>query len=324
MDAVFRPRKSYLYQSAGGLAAFLLWAAAGMSIAYFDPGVKHRLLAMALIAGIPMTMAILSAFLLAIAWTEELQFSGDRLIHRFLNRQREFLLSESTRAQWRTTRTSGKLILRSGSEKLSIDFDTYEPDARESIIRQVREKLAPEAQEGWDYFEQRQSKLERRRTGTKPGPGEILISRRRYDRMLMPALVVTSILGAILWRLTGKSALFVVPQLAVLAGWALLRFATPTQGLVTPKITLAKDPAVVRYPPYFVPWSAAVLVGLFICLAFHRRLSYPVATFIALASLFYGPFIYETIRLQKRRSQYSREAAEKSRAEAVADPWPLD
>ena len=149
-------------------------------------------------------------------------------------------------------------VLRGGSTRLSIEFGAYEAEDSARIVHHLRSVLRREIQKGWNLFAYKTALFQRKSVSMKPGPDEILIRRERWDRYLVPSLVMASLAGIGAWRIAGQSGFLAAP-IVPLVGWVLLRFTTPAGGLITKKLSLSADPDTVRFLGCLVVWW---LVGI--------------------------------------------------------------
>lgn len=171
--------------------------------------------------------------------------------------------------------TNRGLVLRSGSERITIHFVHYEDEECERIIAHVRSILRPEVQTDWNLFVYKAAIIKERAARTKPEPGEILIQRRRCDRVLLPSLVVMSLVGVVTWRYTGRPYVLFAP-LIPLAAWALVRTVTPAKGMIISRPTSGDY----RFVWFMLLWLLIALTGLRLIGKFQSRLTHPSTVLI--------------------------------------------
>ncbi len=325
MDETFRVRRSVRKQGWICLAAFLGWAALGAAVAWHEPGVKGRAALAAAVVAFPLAMAGLSGWLILYYRRAALTIRGDRVVAHGVGKMQEVDLARVAGARWRLGLNEGNLVLTDGRAKVSIEFGSYEDAERDRMVRHFRSSLAPGVQEGWNLFAYRITDGRPRPARTVPGPGEILIRRDRWDRLLLPMVAAATLAGVAAWRMTGLPGLLALPALPV-ALWLLLRYSTPAEGMVARKLSTPEDPETARFFGFLLLWGVAGVGGLATLEAWWGRLSHPTATLALLGVAWFGGLLYEGGKVDRRQARRARELADlaaKARGEAKAggDPW---
>jgi hypothetical protein len=323
VDATFRPRTYHRNFGLGCVLGFLAWGALGMFGALTDPEIRHRLAAIAVMAGIPLLMAGMSAWVLVAYWRAELTIQGTRLVNRGIFRSSEISLLDVTEARWRTRSAGGSVVLRNESARLSVEFGYYEADESFGIVHHLRSVLRPDVQTGWNLFAYKTALLEPRSGRTKPGPDEVLLRRDRWDRYLVPSLVMVSLAGVAAWRIAGES-LFLAAPLFPLVGWALIRATTPADGMVVKKLSSLANPDTARILGFLLVWFLVGVGGVIVHEVFRPRLTHADAVMIVGGAIWSVILLFEAGLQDRRQARSDREAADlaaKARGEAGADPW---
>jgi hypothetical protein len=114
-------------------------------------------------------------------------------------------------------------------------LDSYSPSDQLQMIRLLHELVPVEKQVGWPVFCHTVAiRLRERQSGADAqalSPGQISIHRNRYDRFFAVAVPLSVVLVTAFWWTTGLNNLAPVP-IFLIAMWLLLRYSTPTGGLV--------------------------------------------------------------------------------------------
>lgn len=316
MDATFRVWR--LYRSLGlvFLPLFLPWALLAFWMALTDPDVRGNRAALAAFnGGVPLFMAGLSLWTLADYWRRELTIRGDRIILRGVIRRREIDLRDVTEARWRLKPVGGSLVLRSGSVRIAIHFEDYEPEERAPLVRSLRSAVPREVQAGWDLFEYGYGYLRPRPVPFKPGPDEILLRRGRWTRIFVPALLVGGLIGVVDWWCTGEWLFAAGPIVGVGLYWVLMRATTPAEGMVVERLEALHTPETNRFMRFLLIWHAVFFAGGLVLDKFRSRLSYPNAAMIFWGLVWLGVIMVEA-RYRVRREQEAAGLAAKARREA--------
>ncbi len=320
MDVTFRRRRTELCGCLCGIVLFSAGAAFSISTALTDPRIKNRLSSVAFPGGVLLVMAALSIWVVLEILRSRLTIQGERVVLEGVLRRREINLAEVTEARWYSPVC--RLMLRSESERVFIRFDHYEKEANEQIIDHIRAMLRPEIQTGWNLFAYKRAKFKDRLLRRKAGPGEILIRRSRYDRLLAPFLLLTILVGVATWWILGTPG-GLGGSLIVLLMWGMMRFSVPADGEIAEAITLPTGSDTRRSDFFLVLWVVAG-IAVFCGYRFFGAWVGRSDVFIVIQVFCVLGLMFECHRLERERSQKDQEAADlfaKERGEAVVDPW---
>jgi hypothetical protein len=326
VDATFRLRRYCRNLGLGCALGFLAWAALAVFMALTAPEIRYRLAAIAVMGGIPLFMAGMSVWVLVAYWRAALTIQGTRVVTRGIFRSREISLLEVTEARWRTESAGGSVVLRNESARLSVEFGYYEADESSGIVHHLRSVLRPDVQTGWNLFAYKTALLEPRSARMKPGPDEVLLRRDRWDRYLVPSLVMASFAGIAAWRIAGES-LFLAGPLFPLVGWALIRATTPADGMVAKKLSTLANPDTARILGFLLVWFLVGVAGVIVHEVFRPGLAHPDAFMIVGGAMWLVILLFEAGLQDRRQACRDREAADlaaKARGEAGADPSQTD
>jgi hypothetical protein len=325
VDATFRLRRSYRNQGFGLLAFFLSWFVLIVFTIGTDQKIPNRLAMVAGLGAVPLFMAGLSVFILAAYWREELTIRGDRVTFRGVLRDKAIDLGEVTKARWWTATSAegGSLVLRTESTRFVISLNNYEAEEQERIVNHLRSVLPAEIQVGWNLFAYRAEQRAVQAAKTKPGPDEVLVSRDRWDRFLLPSLAALSLVVVAAWRLTGELRYLASP-LVLLVFWAILRFMTPAKGMISQKLSASRNPEFGGFAWFCLFWGLVAAGGLMINEHFRPRMERLDAILVVGCVVWFGVLIFEAHRFDRprvRREQEAADLAAKARGETTADPW---
>ncbi len=152
-------------------------------------------------------------------------------------------------------------MLLDGSARIAIYFENYEIEERAIIVEHLRATLSLAVQTGWNLFAYKTALLEPRSVRMKPGPSEILFRRQRWDRYLVPSLVVAALGGIVAWRILGQPGFLAAP-LFPLAAWALMRAITPAEGMIAKKLSSMITSDTDRFLPFLLLWFVVAIAGV--------------------------------------------------------------
>ena len=327
MHATFRMRRYYRNLGIAGALGFATWGALGLWVALTDPKVTHPIAAAALMGGLPAVMTGTSLWMLAAYRRQELTVREGRVAFCGVIRRVEFDMRDVDEARWLSRPVGGSLALRAGPSRLSLVFSLYEINDRARLVDLLRSALRPDVQAGWDLFAYRTAAHRRRPASLKPGEGEVLLSRGRWDRYFATMLVIACPAGLILWWNTGRWRLAVGPLACPLFLWAVIRAFTPAEGMVTKRVSIHRSPNTARFFWFSLLWLAVGVAGIVAFDAFRSRLTHPVAVMVTGGVVWIGVLLVEAglhDRRQAHRDQEAASLAAKARGAGSAGHWPID
>ena len=156
--------------------------------------------------------------------------------------RKEIDLSSAKQIRWGLSQ-GGSITLKSLKKKILINLDYYELNDRLWLIRYFQSALPEESQHHWDLFCYRIAIPLRDYKPDEipsPEPGEILITRQRYDRFFIPLIIVAGISGAIAaWY--SQSPRFLIAPIPFMMLWYFLSHKMPKQGFVDRRISADKE-----------------------------------------------------------------------------------
>jgi hypothetical protein len=238
-ERVFRIRKGYRLLGITGLlvsVAILVMGVVGM---WRELPPDRRLLGIAVVVVGWGFFCALSIWILLAYWRETLTLRASRVIQQGVIASRECDLAEVHDLRWAPTSKGGRVVLRTPRTKIGIWLENFEIEDRLSIIEYLRRYVPKDVQHGWERFCYLTALPLRKRKNFDADqelePGQVRLTRRRWDWYFVPAIVVFAGLGVLLYLLLDQPRLLAAP-LAPAAFWLLMRFTTPKQGLVSERI----------------------------------------------------------------------------------------
>lgn len=318
----FHLRRFYRTTGVAGTLGFLAWSIMGLCLALLDPDIPNRLAAVAMFGGIPLLMAGGMLWVLVAYYRHGLIIDGGRVAVRGVVRRREVDLWGVTEARWRIWPDGGSLVLRDDRARIVIDLDYYEAEERERIVGTMRSVLRPDVQVGWNLFAYKIEFREPRPARTEPGPGEIVLNCRRWNRIFVPSFVVMTLAGVIAWWSTGEPRGFMILPL-LLVFWAFLRYQTPAEGTVVKKVSATTDPEGARFLRFLLLWFLVCVAALLALDHIRDRMAHPDVVLILVGVFLVGGLLLRAHREDARRARRDREAADLAaiaRGEADATP----
>jgi hypothetical protein len=309
LNATIRPKRFYLYLGLGGVIGYPAWAVIGIWIALTEPGVSHRGILLAIMGGIPLAFAALSAWILAAYCRERLTIQGNRITIQGIFRRVEFDLRDVTEARWRLWPEGGSVVLKTAATRVSIDFGTFEREEIRWMIDHLRSVIVPDIQTNWNPFDDKIAARLRRPKPTEPGPHEVLLRRDHWDGYLAPVVMAASLLVFVTWWITGELSFLAAPVIPLL-GWLGLRIATPAEGMIAPKPSFSKSTEQYRLIAFLLIWGIVGFVALKMFEIFHAQVGHPRIVLAFGMIVWVSVVLYEVFRSDRRRSQRNRIAAE--------------
>lgn len=171
-----------------------------------------------------------SVMLLLPYYRESLFVNDGTIIQTGIFRRREIALADIISVRWRIVPVGGSVVLCSSADKIKVTFDNFEREQRRWLIRLLRLSLPQSIQQDWERFCLRHAlPLLKHGTDAPLQPGEILFTRRRWDRFFVVTTVVLVVLGIVCAWLLQSLPLLAFPLVSLLL-WPLMRFSTPAKG----------------------------------------------------------------------------------------------
>jgi len=172
----------------------------------------------------------------------------------------ELELSNITQAHWKLI-SHGALSLETPTEKGTFGLINLTREERLWLIQYFRNRLPESIQQNWDLFclkialPLRKPKPEVIRN---PGPDEILVTRKRYDRIGIP-LTIISIISSVLTAWYFHYPKYLAFPVILILFWMLLRYSVPKEGMVLSRISADKEYMQTLF--FLAWWSGAGLIG---------------------------------------------------------------
>jgi hypothetical protein len=322
MTETFRLRKGVKYQGMAFAAIFLCIMAGYSSIFFLEDPAKHGFEgehAVAVVGGMGLVvfgfMLLLSLYMWAAYYVERLSFDGTLITVRSIFQNRQFDLCELERLEWRISPLAGSVRFRVSGRNARLDFHGYEKSDRLRIIRYLRDFVPTELQEGWPLF------CDKVALPLRDGKPSIVrheptaklhtITRRRYDRLLVPSLFLAAALATVLWLWLNFWQFFLVLPLVVVGFWLLLRFSVPREGRDQVQLTSTSGGI-----GMIVGWGLLSITPLFMAglqlLGIEREMACLIV-FVPLC-LALPPMFYWLYKGEKQRRRADEEAAKVAEA----------
>ncbi|WP_145457251.1 hypothetical protein [Gimesia panareensis] len=214
---------------------------------------------------------------------------------------------------------AGIIKLKTLTEKSTIYLDNFVFEDRLWIVEHLRNQIPESIQEGWDLFCHRIAMPLRQydpHALPVPDQDEILLTRKRWDRLLLPCILLTAVVGVIAAWKFGLPRLLTAPVLPTVL-WLSLRFATPRQGMVAQNLNAnPKQKSQLAFYGWFL------LVSLFL-LYLSRFVNFPwldKSTFSSCVSLIAMCIVFwKSYQFGKAIEQKHREASKTSVQEWEAE-----
>ncbi len=261
--------------------------------------------------------AVACFWYLLVCWKSRLIVEGDRVTKIGVIGTKDLVLGDVVEVRWRTWPQGGSLVLKSFGTRMTIDFNEYTTDQRDRLVRHFRDRLGRSSQVGWELFAFRITSGETKER--VPEEGDVVVTRRRWDRLFLWMIPLFLATGALLAWQSGHWGMIVIPFVPLTLLWTVSRITTPARGLIAPR--LSKE----EWPPGILRMWVGIVLFLPIMLAikwlFPERGSQDTAVRVA-AVLISIYFFIESIVIDR---WVRRRTVEKARAAAIArgeDPEP--
>jgi hypothetical protein len=214
-----------------------------------------------------------------------------------------------TDARWRTIPRGGSALLRTPTKRVSIEFGTFEREAIDSIIDHLRLLIDLDVQTNWNLFAYKIADPSRRPTPTKPGPDEVLLRQSHWDRFLVPGVGVAAIVGVGTWWSTDELRFLAAPVFPILF-WVMMRRLTPTEGMITRRLTFSADTEFSRWLLFSLLWALVAFGGVMTVEALRPRLRHPDTVLILGMAVWLSVLLFKAFQSDRRGSRRDREAAD--------------
>lgn len=230
---IFRPRKYYRNLGMSGLILLLILGI-GIILEFQANAAPVEKISELIFAGsILLFFTALFIWLFASYYFASLTIQDKQLIDQGVLLRTELDLERVRQLRW-IGGGAGIIKLKTLTEKNTIYLENFAYEDRLWIVEHLRNQIPESIQEGWDLFCHRIAMpLRRYNPHALPVPDqdEVLLTRKRWDRLLIPCILLFAVGGvAAAWKF-GLPRLLTAPVLPT-ALWLYLRFATPRQGMV--------------------------------------------------------------------------------------------
>lgn len=264
MDQTFFVRKYHRNVGLMSVGFFSLMILLSVSVAWSAPEGRGTILAAVLVTfwGLWLCAAF---YTLAAYRLGRLQVADNRISIRGVFSTREMAIADVAAMYWKTS-FSGVIRLDSADTRVRIGLDNFERLERQQLIDFFRKSIPVENQHGWQMFCHKialpisvapagksvQESLQE--------PGALLITRRRWDRYLLPSTVGLAIVGSVAAWQVGQP-LVLAHCIPILGLWLFLRYMTPKDGMVSHSIS--GTPGLSGYVLFTLAWGVVGIVGIF-------------------------------------------------------------
>ncbi len=228
--------------------------------------VNQKLLGFLLAGTIGIGPVLFSLWGILVYRNVSLTIHNGKVILQGIFQRQEITLSEIEEASWDI---SSELILVSQSENAVINLEYYNAQDELWLIHFFRNELPDASQKRWDRFCLRvaiplQERLQRPESKLcAPGPGEALITRRRYDLIGIPVNLLITFVGVYSSWKHDQFGSLIFPVFSI-GLWLLLRYSVPSQGVVQERLWSQEEFRVLTY--LLLTWGIAGMIGFIILL----------------------------------------------------------
>lgn len=273
MNEFYRPPKSQRNIGLMGMVIFSPFVA----MAIVDAPLQDTVSLTVLVLGVFGLFEFIGIWMLLDYWRASLSVDADEIVQRGVLRTKELQLSEVTAARWVSVGVGGKLVLTTPSCKIKLEFREYAIDDPSRLIEFFRSRIDSRLQQGWALFCHKIA-LPMRERHDDPGPrkNEVVLTRRRWDLYLVPAILISAGIGFYLWWALDEMR-FLAGFVGLTIVWIWLRLMTPKAGMVDPRIS-----------------AIPVQKGLFICWAVSFSIMFVVFLVVCVAKAEIPPFVSYT------------------------------
>ncbi|MBN69626.1 MAG: hypothetical protein CME32_10135 [Gimesia sp.] len=226
-------------------------------------------------------------------------------------------LAEVQKVCWRLF-PMGLCVYTTPRETVSLTVSHFSREDQIWLIRYFRQVFPEAIQENWPLYclhAANRLRPEKHTVVPPPGPDEIMITRQRYDRILIPLILVSTVAGIVAVFTHHHFALFILPVLCLMF-WFMFKTVTPREGRIQKRLIADKENRGI-----FVLmgcWGVLLLSFLFI-----QRLEMPTSsknTWMLVSTVALLPAVIPVImRAEKKRKQLDLIKAEQAAREWEAE-----
>ena len=236
---VLRPPQCYLYSAIISLLFFtiVIFGIASLA-ANKEPSDQPAYVFMtaALFWLIPCSISIWS---IQVYRNVSLMIQNGKLLMQGVLSRKELSLQEVSELRWDLE----YLHLTAPNTSITIRLDFFNSHDLIWLISYFRRELPQSSQQNWDIFCLRKAMPLRERLQTNlraPGPGEILITRKRYDWTGL-TLIVLMTPPVIYYSFKVNQFAYLTLPAFLIGFWLLLRYSTPPQGKIEKQLCTQKE-----------------------------------------------------------------------------------
>lgn len=151
-------------------------------------------------------------------------------------------LAEVQKVCWRLFPT-GLRVHTNHFETVSLTVSHFSREDQIWLIRYFRQVFPEAIQENWPLYclhAANRLRPEKHTVVPPPGPDEIMITRQRYDRILIPLILVSTVAGIVAVFTHHNFALFILPVLCLMF-WFMFKTVTPREGRIQKRLIADKE-----------------------------------------------------------------------------------
>ncbi|WP_417376158.1 hypothetical protein [Gimesia maris] len=186
--------------------------------------------------------ASISLWLLLSYYFVSLTIQGSKVIEQGVLLRKELDPERIRQLRWIAS-PSGGIKLKTLTDKTTIYLENFPCEDRLWIVEYLRAQIPEPNQEGWDLFCHRVA-LPLRRYDPQalpvPDNDEVLLTRKRWDRLLIPWILLFTVGGILAAWKFNLPHLLSAPLLPMIL-WLSMRYSTPKQGMVSQKLSADKE-----------------------------------------------------------------------------------
>lgn len=156
--------------------------------------------------------------------------------------RKSFDLTDVQKVCWRLF-PMGLRVFTTPLETVSLSVSHFSREDKVWLIRYFRQSFPEAIQENWPLYclhAVNRLSAEKHTVVRPPGLDEILITRKRYDRIFIPLILVSAVAGIFIGITLHNFALLVLPFLFVMF-WFILRNGTPREGQVQKRLLTVRE-----------------------------------------------------------------------------------